>query len=78
MKLFKPFTLKWWQLGLLKLSLICLGIIIGISWPDFFLTHPQSIVIITILFILPAIYISSVWWKRGDINTNPDISIPVK
>jgi hypothetical protein len=58
---FKSFTLKWWQTGLLKLSMISLGIILGIYWQGFF--H-QWIVIVTIVFIVPALYLVRVWWEQ--------------
>ncbi len=61
MNLFKSFTLKWWQAGLLKVSLISLGIILGVYFQEFFL---QWIVLVTIAFVVPAIYIASVWWKQ--------------
>ena len=61
MKIFKNFTLKWWQLGLLKVSLIALGIILGVYFQFFFL---PVIVLITIIFIVPAIYIFGVWAKQ--------------
>lgn len=61
MNIFKSLTLKWWQTGLFKLSLISLGIILGVYFQAFFL---QWIVFVTILFIVPAIYITNVWWKQ--------------
>ncbi len=61
MNIFKSFTLTWWQTGLLKLCLISLGIIIGVYFQEFFL---QWIVLVTILFVVPAIYITNVWWKQ--------------
>ena len=61
MKIFNPVTLKWWQGSLLKISMIALGIILGVSWYAFFLKY---IVWVTIIFIVPAIYLASVWWKQ--------------
>ena len=61
MNLFKSFTMTWWQLGLLKLCLFCVGIIFGVYFQAFFL---QWIVIVTILFVTSGIYIGSVWLKQ--------------
>ena len=61
MKLFAPFTLRWWQYALLKLSMIALGIILGVYFKAFFL---QWIVIVTLVFALPAAYLLSVWLRR--------------
>ena len=33
---FKTYTVTWWQVGLLKVSLIALGILIGSTWYEFF------------------------------------------
>jgi len=33
---FKTYTVTWWQVGLLKVSLIALGILIGSTWHEFF------------------------------------------
>jgi hypothetical protein len=61
MDLFKSFTLKWWQGGLFKLSMISLGIILGVYFQTFFL---KWIVIVTIIFIVPAIYLFRLWWRQ--------------
>jgi len=61
MNIFKSFTLKWWQGTLFKWSMVSLGILIGVTWPDFF--HAWRTVLLG-LFILPTIYISWVWWKQ--------------
>jgi len=61
MKIFKTFTLKWWQTSLFKISMISLGIILGAYWPDFFIKY---IVLVTIIFVVPAIYLTTLWWKQ--------------
>jgi hypothetical protein len=59
MKIFTSTTFTWWQLGLFKISMISLGIILGVYFQAFFL---RWIVIVTILFVALAIYITKVWW----------------
>lgn len=61
MNVFKSFTLTWWQACLVKASLISLGIILGVYWQAFFL---QWIVLVTIVFIVPALYLVRVWWRQ--------------
>ncbi len=61
MDIFKSFTLKWWETGLFKLCLISMGILIGATWPDIFI-HWRSVLLV--LFIVPTIYLSWVWWKQ--------------
>jgi hypothetical protein len=61
MNLFKTFTLKWWQTGLFKLMLLSLGIVIGAAWPGIFSAWRP---VLLALFIVPAVYISLVWWKQ--------------
>lgn len=61
MHLFKSLTLKWWQISLLKLSLISFGIILGIYFQTFFF---RWIVFVTILFVVPGIYLVKVWWRQ--------------
>ena len=36
MNLFKPVTLRWWQVGSFKISMIAVGIAIGATWPSIF------------------------------------------
>ncbi|MES2135323.1 MAG: hypothetical protein V4449_03730 [Patescibacteria group bacterium] len=61
MNIFRPFTLKWWQMALLETSMISLGIIIGVYFPAFFM---QWIVPVTILFVAPGLYVLGLWLKR--------------
>jgi hypothetical protein len=59
--LFKSFTFAWWQLGLLKLSLLSLGIVVGATWPGVFMGWRDLLVV---LFVAPAFYLSYVWLKQ--------------
>jgi hypothetical protein len=59
--LFKSFTFAWWQLGLLKLSLLSLGIVVGATWSGVFMGWRDLLVV---LFVAPAFYLSYVWLKQ--------------
>ncbi len=50
---FKSYTLKW-QVGLLKVSMLALGLVVGATWPEAFATW---IVLLWILFAIPAAYL---------------------
>ena len=59
--LFKSFTFAWWQLGLLKLSLLSLGVIVGSTWPGVFAGWRELLVV---LFVVPAFYLSYLGLKQ--------------
>ncbi len=54
---FRSYTLEWWQVGVLKLSMIALGIAVGVTWPDFF---AGSIALIWLIFAVTAVYMTFV------------------
>lgn len=39
MKIFKPYTYQWWELGVFKVALLLLGIAIGAYWQEAFLPY---------------------------------------
>ncbi len=61
MTVFKDYTFAWWQLGLLTLSMVALGLAIGSTWPGVFSGWRYSLLI---LFVVPAFYVSYVWLKQ--------------
>jgi hypothetical protein len=61
MKFFKSFTFAWWQLSLLKLSMVALGLAVGSTWPGVFAGWRD---LLLILFLVPAVYVSYVWLKQ--------------
>ena len=60
-KLFADKTLNWWQIGLLKLSLISFGIIIGVYWFGFFINWLS---VLWLLFLVPAFYLLYIFWLK--------------
>lgn len=58
MSIFKDYTFKWWQIGLLKLTLLLFGIAIGASWQAAFLPYVTALVAFGIILSLYLIYIS--------------------
>lgn len=61
MRLFKSYHLTWWQLGLLKLSMLALGLAVGASWPTAFANWTS---LLWVLFALPAFYLTSATLKQ--------------
>ena len=58
---FKTFKLTWWQVSLLKVSMVSLGLAIGSSWPEVFTGWRN---LLWVLFVVPAFYVSYVWLKQ--------------
>jgi hypothetical protein len=56
--LFQPITFTWWQVGLLKLSLVSLGVVVGSTWPGLFVGWRD---LLLVLFVVPAFYVTYVW-----------------
>jgi hypothetical protein len=59
--LFRPITLTWWQVGLFKLSLLSLGVVVGSTWPELFVGWRD---VLFVVFIVPAFYITYVWFRQ--------------
>ena len=58
---FIPVTLTWWQVVLLKLSLLSLGVVVGATWPGVFVGWREVLVV---LFVVPAFYLTYVWFRQ--------------
>ncbi|HSB78121.1 MAG TPA: hypothetical protein VLM91_05000 [Candidatus Methylomirabilis sp.] len=61
MRPFKAFRLTWWQAGLLKLSMVALGLAVGSTWPAVFVGWQG---LLWILFVVPGFYLSYMWLKQ--------------
>lgn len=63
MNIFKVYSYRWWEIGLLKISLIAFGILIGSYWEEFFMEE-SVIPLLWVLFIIPAVYLVIVSLKQ--------------
>lgn len=61
MNLFKSFELKWWQAAIFKICLLSLGLIIGVSFKDTFISY---LAFFWVLTLIAGVYILTVWWKQ--------------
>ncbi|OGZ62891.1 MAG: hypothetical protein A2998_00730 [Candidatus Staskawiczbacteria bacterium RIFCSPLOWO2_01_FULL_37_25b] len=60
MNIFKTWTFKWWEVALIKLCLISLGIILGI----YFYGYLASLMWLWwLLFVAIAVYFIAMWLK---------------
>lgn len=60
-KLFKTFTMTWWQVGIFKVGMLTLGTVVGVYWHEFLGNY------LPFLFVMAAVslaYVSYVWWKQ--------------
>lgn len=55
MKIFKSWTFQWWEVGLIKLCLLSLGIILGVYYQDYLINFLSFW---WILFAVIALYFS--------------------
>ena len=58
---FKSVTFTWWQVGLLKLSLLSLGVVVGSTWPEIFVGWRD---VLMVLFVVPAFYVTYLWFRQ--------------
>jgi len=61
MKIFKNYTFTWWQIGLLKLSLLCFGLILGSNWPIVFVPYTWCLLLV---FLITALYLMTISLKQ--------------
>jgi len=61
MTLFQSFTFTWWQVGLLKLSLLSLGMVIGSTWSEVFAGWRD---VLGVLFVVPAVYLTYLAFRQ--------------
>ena len=67
MNVFRDYTIKWWQLSLLKVCMIALGLALGATWPG--VVAPWT-TLLWIVFVVPAAYLTfafapETWGKGG-------------
>jgi len=61
MKIFKTGCYCWWQIGLLKLALLFIGVVIGAYWPTVFLPYTVPLLLVAIIL---GIYLLIIWVRQ--------------
>ena len=61
MKLFKTVSLRWWEIGLIKLSVVCIGIFIGVTWQEVFAPYAMHVLMVG---LVAGIAMVLVWCKK--------------
>jgi hypothetical protein len=61
MNIFKNYTFTWWQAGIFKVSVICIGVAIGANWPEVFAKHTTLLIVIAVVL---GIYIGAISFKK--------------
>jgi uncharacterized membrane protein YgaE (UPF0421/DUF939 family) len=61
MNIFTSRSLAWWQVSVLKLAVLLIGIAIGANWPLFFAPYTLKLVLVGLVL---GIYVAFVWFKK--------------
>ena len=61
MNVLKNLTLHWWQTSVFKLSLISLGVAIGATWPELFVSWRIALLAVA---LIAGGYITCVWFRQ--------------
>lgn len=61
MNIFKDYTFTWWQAGMLKASVVCLGVAIGANWPEVFAQYTTVLIVIAVVL---GIYLAVISFKK--------------
>ncbi len=57
MTLFRDYTYKWWQVGVIKVASLCVGLAVGAYWCGFF---SQYLLLLLAIVVVCGVYISYV------------------
>ena len=58
MNIFKNYTFTWWQVGILKVSVVCIGVAIGANWPEVFVQYTTALIGIAVVLGIYLVVIS--------------------
>ena len=52
MKLFREYTFKWWQVGLLKVYVVSIGLLLGAYFPETVLRYKNILLAIFVILMV--------------------------
>ncbi len=61
MNIFQSGKLTWWQVSLLKWSVLLMGLAIGANWPEVFAPHTVLLVVVSLVV---GVYLAFIWFKK--------------
>ena len=61
MNIFRNYTFTWWQAGILKISVVCIGVAIGANWPEVFAKYTTLLIVIAVVL---GIYLAVISFKK--------------
>ena len=61
MRIIKDYTMRWWQVSLLKISMMALGLAVCATWPGAF---EGLLLWLWLIFALPAVYLGYVFYPE--------------
>ena len=61
MRIIKDYTMRWWQVSLLKVSMMAFGLAVGATWPGAF---EGRLLWLWLIFALPAAYLGYVFYPE--------------
>ena len=61
MNIFKNYTFTWWQAGIFKASVVCIGVAIGANWPQVFAPYTTFLIVIGVVL---GIYLAVISFKK--------------
>ena len=59
--IFRDYAMPWWQVSLLKVSMVAFGLAVGATWPDAF---EGWLLWLWLIFLLPAAYLGCVFYAE--------------
>ncbi|HLC45045.1 MAG: hypothetical protein A2722_02095 [Candidatus Doudnabacteria bacterium RIFCSPHIGHO2_01_FULL_50_11] len=61
MNIFRDHVLTWWQVGIVKLCLLSIGIAVGAQWHEVFAPY---VMVLVVVGIATGVYLAAAWMMK--------------
>ena len=61
MGIFNKRSFVWWQIGLLKITVLAIGLAIGANWSEVFAPYTTALIALAVVL---GLYLAFVWFKQ--------------